>query len=250
MRPPFLKAWRWVGAFGPDVMLCVARAAVGAAHAGWWAVWDPAEGRLFERTRHSWRGVTVEPGRAAVRQRGVEIELALTPAGEPVGAGAGAPPGAISAGAPDEAPWTTKTPVFVRGEVRVGKRVLRVDAGGLLDESGGRHPRHTAWLWAAGVGRTPAGAQLTWNLVQGMNAAEQAVWVDGVAHPVAPVAFDGLAGVAGLRFTAEATRARRENLVVLASDYEQPFGRFAGELPVGGPLAAGWGVMERHKALW
>jgi hypothetical protein len=236
VRPPFLKAWRWVGAFGPDVMLCVARAAVGAAHAGWWAVWDRETGALHERTRHSWRGVTVEPRRAAVRQRGVAIELTLTPAGEPVSAGSN--------------PWTHKTPLSVRGEARVGGRVLRIDAPGLLDESGGRHPRRTAWLWSAGAGRTPAGARVIWNLVEGMDVAEQAVWIDGAPHPVAPVAFDGLAAVAGLRFTAEATRARRENLVIVASDYEQPFGRFAGELPVGGPLAEGWGVMERHSALW
>jgi len=236
VRPPFLKAWRWVGAFGPDVMLCVARAAVGAAHVGWWAVWDREASTLHERTRRSWRGVTVEPGRAAVHQRGVAIQLSLTAAGELVRAGAGV--------------WTRKTPVLVRGEVRVGDRVLQVDAPGLLDESGGRHPRHTAWRWSAGAGRTPAGARVTWNLVEGMDVAEQAVWIDGAAHAVGPVDFDGLAGVAGLRFTAEATRARRENLLLVASDYEQPFGRFAGELPVAGRLEDGWGVMERHAARW
>jgi hypothetical protein len=236
VRAPFLKAWWWVGAFGPDVMLCVACAAVGRAHASWWAVWDRDAGRLHERTRHSWRGVTVEPARAAVRQRGVAIELELAPAGDPVSVR-----GQV---------WTRKTPLRVRGEVRLGRRRLHVDAPGLLDESGGRHPRRTAWLWSAGAGRTAAGAGVTWNLVEGMDPAEQAVWVDGAAHPVAPVPFDGLAGVAGLRFSAEATRARRESLVLIASDYEQPFGRFTGELPVAGPLVTGWGVMERHRALW
>jgi hypothetical protein len=153
-----------------------------------------------------------------------------------------------------EAVWTRKTPVAVRGEVRVGGRVLAVDAEGLLDESGGRHPRHTAWRWSAGVGQTPAGARVTWNLVAGLHDrpgdCELAVWIDGAAHPLDPVAFDGLAGVGGLQFTAEATRARRENLVLIASDYEQPFGRFAGELPVAGALREGWGVMERHAARW
>jgi hypothetical protein len=236
MRTPLLKAWRWVGAFGPDVMLCVARAAVGPARLGWWAVWQRAHGELHERTRHSWRGVIVEPDLAAVRQPGALIDLALTPAGAPVSAG--------------EAVWTRKTPVLVRGELRVGGRRVAVDAEGLLDESGGRHPRHTAWWWSAGVGRAVDGERVAWNLVSGMNVAEQAVWVDGVAHPVAPVRFDGLAGVAGLRFTAEATRARRENLIVVASDYEQPFGRFTGELPVAGTLREAWGVMERHAARW
>jgi uncharacterized protein DUF2804 len=240
MRTPLLKAWRWVGAFGPDVMLCVARAAVGPARLSWWAVWDRGAGELHERTRHSWRGVLVEPGRATVRQRGVAIELALAPAGAPVSAG--------------EAVWTRKTPLAVRGEVTVGGRRLAVDADGLLDESGGRHPRHTAWRWSAGVGRSAAGTRVAWNLVAGLHDrpgdSELAVWLDGAPHPVGRVSFDGLAGVSGLRFSAEATRARRENLVLVASDYEQPFGRFCGELPVGGALREGWGVMERHRARW
>ena len=236
MRPSLLKAWRWIGAFGPDVMLCVARASVGPARLGWWAVWDRAERRLHERTRRSWRGVTVEPARATVRDGDVGIELALAPAGETVSAG--------------EAVWTRKTPLHVRGEVRLGARRLRLDCAGLLDESGGRHPRHTAWLWAAGAGRTPADTRVTWNLVTGMDDAENAVWIDGAAHRLGAVAFDGLRGVDALRFSGEATRARRENLLLLASDYEQPFGTFAGELPVAGGLRDGWGVMERHSARW
>ena len=47
-----------------------------------------------------------------------------------------------------------------------------------------------------------------------------------------------------------ATRARRENLLVIVSDYEQPFGTFAGRLPFAGELRAGWGVMERHRVRW
>ena len=38
--------------------------------------------------------------------------------------------------------------------------------------------------------------------------------------------------------------------LVLRSEYEQPFGAFAGELPVAGPLREGWGVMERHDVHW
>ncbi|HET8953838.1 MAG TPA: hypothetical protein VFN44_25170, partial [Solirubrobacteraceae bacterium] len=62
--------------------------------------------------------------------------------------------------------------------------------------------------------------------------------------------FDGLAGVGGLRFTAEAARARRERLLIMRSDYEQPFGTFAGALPEVGELREGWGVMERHAVVW
>jgi hypothetical protein len=36
---------------------------------------------------------------------------------------------------------------------------------------------------------------------------------------------------------------------VLASDYRQPFGAYAGTI-AGVPLATGAGVMERHSARW
>ena len=52
---------------------------------------------------------------------------------------------------------------------------------------------------------------------------------------------DDLSSVGGLRFTREAVRARHENLIVLRSDYEQPFGTFSGELPVAGRAARGLG---------
>jgi hypothetical protein len=59
-----------------------------------------------------------------------------------------------------------------------------------------------------------------------------------------------LAGVDGLRFIAEATRERHENLGVIRSHYVQPFGTFAGELPGGIALAEGYGVMEAHDVRW
>jgi hypothetical protein len=82
------------------------------------------------------------------------------------------------------------------------------------------------------------------------SCSERAVWVDGVPREVGPVAFDGLREVGGLRFSAAATRARRDRLLVVASDYEAPFGTFTGSVPEAGELEAGWGVMERHDARW
>jgi hypothetical protein len=233
----FRKSWHWVGAFGPDAMLCVARAQVGPARAAWWAVWDGE--RLHERTRRSWRGVTVEPSRATVSDGDVRIELAL----------AGGQPIEVTTGPA----WTRKTPLRVTGTALVGGRRIAVDADGLLDESAGRHARRTSWRWSAGAGVASSGAAVTWNLVEGLHDgahSERTVWVDGVAHEVGPQPFDGLAGVGALRFTEQAIRARRENYLVIASDYEQPFGTFSGSLPVAGELRAGWGVMERHEALW
>ena len=138
--------------------------------------------------------------------------------------------------------WTRKTPLRVT--------VDGIECAGLLDESAGRHARRTAWLWSAGAGLTTSGAHVVWNLVDGMHPGENTVWVDGTPHAVDPPRFDGIDGVGDLRFNALATRAHHENYLLLASDYEQPFGTFSGALPVAGELSAGWGVMERHRALW
>ena len=110
--------------------------------------------------------------------------------------------------------WTRK-----RGGVRVRGTAagVAVDALGLVDESAGYHARRTAWHWSAGVGVLESGEPVAWNLVAGLHddpaASERTVWVAGEPREVGPVVFDGVAGVAGLRFTAEATRARRENLL-------------------------------------
>ena len=53
-----------------------------------------------------------------------------------------------------------------------------------------------------------------------------------------------------LRFNAEAERARRENLLIVSSDYRAPFGTFSGALPGGIALAHGLGVVEHHRARW
>jgi Protein of unknown function (DUF2804) len=241
-----LKAWTYVGAFGPEVMLCAARARVGSVPVAWWAVWDRAGGRLVERTARGAGGVQVDPRRLTVAGRRVALDLTLDD-GEAVEV--------ISPHGRQYA-WTRK-----RGGVRAcGWLELRgerrpVDLSAIVDESAGYHARHTAWRWSAGVGVAESGAAVAWNLVDGIHdadeASERTVWVDGVPHEVPPVAFaDDLSSVAGLRFSSEAVRARRENLVVLRSNYEQPFGTFAGELPVAGPLRAGWGVMERHDVHW
>jgi Protein of unknown function (DUF2804) len=235
------KAWIWIGAFGPDLMLCEANARVGVARTAWWAVWDGT--RLHEKTFHRTGPVDVTPER--IRIGGV-MDLVVE----------SAVPWAARTGDT----WTRKRPARVRGTVR-GRPV---DLPGLVDESAGRHARRLEWWWSAGAGELRDGRAVTWNLVDGLHdgvdrstqptaaagTSERAVWVDGVPAPVPPQPFHGLAGVGDLRFTAVATRARKENLLLIASDYEQPFGRFAGSLPVAGPLRAGWGVMERHRVRW
>jgi hypothetical protein len=224
------KAWTWVGAFGPELMLCAASARIGPARTSWWAVWDGE--RLHERTFRRAAPVEASPERVLVD--GV-LDLTVEPGA----------PWAVRTGDI----WTRKRPARVRGTA-LGHAV---DLPGLVDESAGRH-RSMSWWWSAGTGTLADGRAVAWNLVDGLHdglhQSERAVWVDGVPSHVPPQRFDGLRGVGGLRFTALATRARKENLLLVASDYEQPFGSFSGVLPVGGALASGWGVMERHRVRW
>jgi hypothetical protein len=244
-----LKAWTWVGAFGPELMLCAARVRVGVIPAAWWAVWDRASGRMVERSARGAGGVEVSRTHLRIRGRAVRAELAL---------GEGAPVEVVSPHG-REYIWTRKQGgVRVRGSVSVADRRHEIDAAGVVDESAGYHARNTSWMWSAGVGVAESGAAVAWNLVTGVHdepgASERTVWVDGAPQHVGPVVFEGLDGIRGdgvaLAFEAEATRAHSENLWLLASSYEQPFGTFAGELPGAGRLREGYGVMERHDVRW
>jgi Protein of unknown function (DUF2804) len=230
-----LKAWTYVGAFGPELMLCAARARIAGVPVAWWAVWDRGRGRLVEGRR----GVAVTPRRVTVRGR-LELELELDAAAVEVVS----PHGGQYA-------WTRKRVARARG--RFDGRP--VDPAAIVDESAGYHARHTVWRWSAGVGALTNGEPVAWNLVDGVHDAptgsERAVWIAGEPHEVPPVTFaPDLSAVAGLRFAAEATRAHRQNLVLMRQDYEQPFGTFSGELPGAGELREGYGVMERHDVLW
>jgi hypothetical protein len=225
------KDWIWIGGFGPELMLCAAIARVGPARTAWWAVWDGE--RLHDRTYLRRGPVRVSPERIAVP--GV-LDLVVEP-GEPW---------AVRTGPM----WTRKRPARVHG-MALGRPV---DLQGLIDESAGRHPRSMSWWWSAGAGELADGRPVTWNLVDGLHdgvsESERCVWIDGVPAHVLPQPFHGFAGVGDLRFTALATRAHKRDLLLIASDYEQPFGTFAGALPLGGDLRAGWGIMERHRARW
>jgi hypothetical protein len=241
-----LKRWRWVGCFGPEVMLCAAVAHVGPAVSAWWAVWDREARTLAEHTLRRARAVDVSPGRVVVEDGPVAIDLRID---EGPGVETISPHG-------DQYIWTRKQGgVRVHGSVSVAERAHAIDAHGIVDESAGYHARHTVWRWAAGVGVAASGARVAWNLVTGVHdepgASERTVWVDGEPHQLPPLAFaDDLSAVGDLRFRGEATRARRERLLLFAQDYEQPFGTFAGRLPVAGALREGYGVMERHDVRW
>ena len=177
----------------------------------------------------------------------MSVDLVLEPAGEPVEVVSRHGASYI---------WTRKSPIRATGLVTLEGRTLAVDARGLIDETAGYHARHTAWEWSAGAGDRggrrggrvePRGRACTTRRA----GSERTVWIDGEPREVGPVAFaEGLDAVGDLRFTPEAERVRRDDLLLIASDYRQPFGTFAGTLPDGTALASGHGVMERHRARW
>jgi Protein of unknown function (DUF2804) len=240
-----LKRWRYVGAFSPELMLCVGMASLGPLTQRWWAIAEP-NGRLSGRTGRLGQDVTLETGRVDVRARGVRIELELD---EGDGVEVVSPSGRSWI-------WTRKQAnVPVQGVVAFDGRERRIDCEAVVDDSAGYHERHTCWRWSAGVGRGEHGERVGWNLVRGIHdallASERTVWIDDQPREVGPVDFaPDLSRVAGLRFEAWCVREEHTNWGLFRSDYRQPFGAFGGVLPGGIRLAHGFGVMEEHDVRW
>jgi hypothetical protein len=241
--------------FCEELMACAALAQVGPAKQSFWALLSRADGSLRERTSLLPRRAAIElgPGRLRVRDGGVLLELELE---EDEGIQATCAHGS------DEV-WTRKQAgVLARGVVALdGDPSRAIEALAVIDDTAGYHARHTEWWWSAGVGESPRGTALAWNLVSGVNdpptGSERAVWEAGTPHEVSPVSFAAdLSRIAcdadgsELRFAPEAERRRHENLLIVSSDYRAPFGVFTGMLPGGIQLARGLGVVEHHRARW
>jgi hypothetical protein len=250
-----------VGVFCEQLMACAATVQIGPARQTFWALYLPATGTtsneggtLRERTRTLPRRSEMQlaQGRLVVRDRGVALDLSLE---EAVGFEARCPHGRSEV-------WTSKQAgIRAHGTLALdGAEQLQIEALAVIDDTAGYHARHTEWRWSAGVGRAVDGTPLAWNLVSGVNdppaGSERAVWVDGLPHEVGPVQFaadlSSIVAADGslLRFSAEAERSRRDNLLIVSSDYRAPFGSFAGSLPGAIEVATGRGVMEHHRARW
>ncbi len=262
-----LKRWRYVGVYAPDLMACIAEAHVGLLGQRFWAVAEP-DGRLLAgRAQLGSGGVELTADRVRVRARSgrgavagsvagasVEIDLTLHEDG-------GAAVESVSPSGSRGYVWTRKLAgARVDGSVVLDGSSRSLAAEAVVDDTAGYHPRHTAWCWSAGVGRTAGGERVGWNLVEGINDApensERTVWVDGRPSEVSPVSFDAdlrrirFAGAGELTFRPWATLAHHTRLGLVRSDYRQPFGVFTGELPGGLVLSEGFGVTERHEAWW
>ena len=124
-RMRMYKAWTWVGAFGPELMLCAASARVGPARTAWWAVWDGE--RLHERTFRRARSGHGDAG-ARARVDGV-LDLVVEP-GAPWAVRTGRDLDAQAAGARARharsaarstcPAWSTSRPAATRARCRGG----------------------------------------------------------------------------------------------------------------------------------
>jgi hypothetical protein len=275
-----LKRWRYVGVFCEELMACAALVQVGPARQCFWALYTREDGRLRERTRMlvGRRAIVgLPPGRMRIHDGGLKLDLVLREddgiqarcadrasvehGRTPPGAQTHVPnAGGTALGAHEV--WTRKQAgARAQGTLTLdGGSPRSIEALAVIDDTAGYHARETEWWWSAGVGTDADGAALAWNLVAGVNdpptGSERAVWVDGAACETPPVRFAAdLSEIVAedgsrLGFTAESVRRRRENLLVLSSDYTAPFGTFDGLLPGGVRLASGLGVMEHHRAKW
>jgi len=241
-----LKAWRYVGVYAPELMICMASVRVGPARQAFWAVWDRAAQRLHEQTVTGRGPLWLWAGGASLRDGELQVELALDEAG-----------GIETVCAAGEAyAWTRKQgSVRAHGTVSIDGRTLPIDGYAVIDDTAAYYPRHTSWRWSAGVGTAQDGRAVAWNLVSGVNDpptnSERTIWIDGDPTEAPPCTFaNDLSRVDDLRFEAEAERRHKQNLIVVRSEYRQPFGTFSGTLPNGIALSHAYGVMEQHDAWW
>jgi hypothetical protein len=249
-----LKRWRYVGIFCEELMACAARVQIGPARQCFWALFLRADGRLRERTHMLGRlaAVQLAPGHVRVRDGAVVLDVQLDES-DGIQARCLHDGGEV---------WTRKQAgVAARCTLALdGAPARSIEARAVIDDTAGYHARHTEWRWTAGVGTDARGVALAWNLVSGVNdpptGSERAVWVADSARECPPVQFaadlrqisceDG----SRLDFQPEAERARKDDLLIVKSDYRAPFGSFAGTLPGGIALARGLGVVEHHRASW
>jgi len=247
----FRKRWRYVGFYGPEVMLCAARAQVGPLGQCFWALWDRDADRSYANTR-------LRPGSTEVRMEGSTVEIEARDVRARLSLGESAPVEAICPSGSGWG-WTRKRAgIPIGATIETPRRRWQVDGHGVDDESAGHHQRETSWRWSAGVGTANYGRSVAWNLVEGINDppanSERAIWIDGEPLEPAPVSFRGLEAVefpggAQLGFTPGSERARKDNFLLFRSSYRHLFGDFRGSLD-GIELAEGFGVMEQHDAVW
>ena len=221
-----LKRWTWVGAFGPDVMLCAAVARIGPLATSWWAVWDGSGAARADGAARARRDALAgaDPGRAVARRWATRPRsrwsrrTARSTRGR---ASAAAWPCAArrSAARSTRSGWSTSRPATTPATPRGGGR--RASAS----------PRRASrWRGTSSTGCTTA------------SPSERTVWVGGEPHEVAPArvrrAARGRRPALHRRGHAVAAREPPDRLLGLRAAVRRVHRRAAG----GGPAARGAGA--------
>ena len=138
-----------------------------------------------------------------------------------------------------------------------------------VDWGAGYMRRETSWNWGSLSCKLPDGRRLGFNLAAGVNETgftENGLWLDGQLHKVDMIDFQfnrydtnqawilhSNDGIINLRFEPAGQRKEKMNLLFVASNFTQHFGRFYGEVKVSGELInleGAWGFAEDHYAKW
>ena len=269
------KRWRYVGAFSDELLLCAARINVGPLGQTFWAIWDRAERKLWERT------ATLMPGaRGDVWTEGrdgdglllhsadegsvVRIEAKHPEAGEVrafLRFGTAKWVEAVCPTDDGQYVWTRKrVDVPVECDVRIAGASNPDRRPGASRTS----PRAITPTTRSGAGRPASERPATADRSAGTSSAGSTIRPSSPSaasgstasrRSPGPVEFDGLEAIrfdegSRLEFAGECERRREESRFCVRYSYRQPLGAFTGTLPGGITLASGLGVMEHHDAHW
>lgn len=161
----------------------------------------------------------------------------------------------------------------VTGTVRWEGRTIDLAEVGMLghnDWSAGYMRRETFWNWGCTAGRLADGRVVGLNVSCGVNEtghSENCFWIDGALHRLGCVAFEydrrdlmrpwklrDADGRLDLEFTPEGSHAEKVNALVVATNFQQMFGRWNGRLTTAAgetvELHGLLGYAEKHYAKW
>lgn len=138
-----------------------------------------------------------------------------------------------------------------------------------VDWTGGFMRHETFWNWGSLSCRLRDGRRLGFNLAAGVNEtgfSENALWLDDKLIKVDMVDFQfdryqpdhawamrSADGIIDLHFEPQGKRCDKTNALIIASNFNQYFGRYHGEIHLPGEtihLEGEWGLAEDHYARW
>lgn len=147
--------------------------------------------------------------------------------------------------------YSHKCALPAEGELRLGGSPLVLEAATsqlLMDDHKGFYPFVMQWDWVTAAGRDARRRRIAFNLTRNQSIDqdrfnENCLWIDGRAHLLPAVTFErtgfepgdrwtvrDAAGQVDLSFTVQVEGRLDIDAVVVKTDYQGPFGTFAGTL--------------------